>query len=194
MRLKLSLILFGIVTSLLVGCILFWPQSSSGAINSEPANYRSARQHRILTQKPSTTTTTTTIRATTTTRRFQAPPTIHTTISQKPIVPSVLPSNMRGAILHCISSYEGGYNTDTGNGFFWAYQFDSGTWNSNAAASGFGKYVGWAVRGHTPPPASAQDAVAWHTYGARGLQPWPTPNKYCHPPSPLPKERNPAFH
>lgn len=55
----------------------------------------------------------------------------------------------------------GNYATNTGNGYYGAWQFDQSTWNSN---------------GGTGNPADAspaqQDAIAQATWAARGNQPW----------------------
>ncbi len=56
----------------------------------------------------------------------------------------------------------GRYGTDTGNGYYGAYQFDLGTWHSlgyggNPAAAG----------------PSTQDAAAHQLQADRGWQPWP---------------------
>ncbi len=59
-----------------------------------------------------------------------------------------------------------GYTTNTGNGFYGAYQFTLTTWRSHAPD-------GWKdVLPSTAPP-SVQDAAAVHLYNARGWQPWP---------------------
>lgn len=78
---------------------------------------------------------------------------------------------LRAAVLACIRSYEqgsAGYATDTGNGFYGAYQFDMPTWRS----------VGGSGNPAHASPAE-QDDRAWALYLARGLQPWPTPAKRC---------------
>lgn len=77
----------------------------------------------------------------------------------------------RDVLLACIRSYEqggAGYATDTGNGFYGAYQFDLPTWRSVGGAG-------------NPAHASAaeQDARAWALYQSRGLAPWPTPARRC---------------
>lgn len=77
----------------------------------------------------------------------------------------------RDAILACIRSYEQGaegYATDTGNGYFGAYQFDLQTWRS---VGGSGNPA------HASP--TEQDARAWALYQSRGLAPWPTPARRC---------------
>ena len=62
-----------------------------------------------------------------------------------------------------LRSCEGSYTSNTGNGYYGAYQFDKRTW---------GKYGGYEVASEAPP--SVQDEKAWETYKARGWQPWPT--------------------
>jgi LysM repeat protein len=56
----------------------------------------------------------------------------------------------------------GNYATNTGNGYYGAYQYDLGTWAN---------YDGYA-RPDLAPPA-VQDAKAASTYAARGCSPWP---------------------
>jgi LysM repeat protein len=56
----------------------------------------------------------------------------------------------------------GNYATNTGNGYYGAYQYDLRTWNN---------YAGYA-RPDLAPPA-VQDAKAAETYAARGCSPWP---------------------
>lgn len=62
-----------------------------------------------------------------------------------------------------LRSCEGNFKSNTGNGYYGAYQFDKRTW---------GKYGGYEVASEAPP--SVQDEKAWETYKARGWQPWPT--------------------
>ena len=61
-----------------------------------------------------------------------------------------------------LRSCEGSYTSNTGNGYYGAYQFDKRTW---------GGYGGYAVASDAPP--SVQDEKAWQTYKARGWSPWP---------------------
>ena len=56
----------------------------------------------------------------------------------------------------------GNYATNTGNGYYGAYQYDIGTW---------GNYHGYA-RADLAPPA-VQDEKAAETYSRRGCSPWP---------------------
>ena len=62
-----------------------------------------------------------------------------------------------------LRSCEGSYISDTGNGYYGAYQFDKSTW------SNFGGYNNPAQA-----PADVQDQKAWETYKRRGWQPWPS--------------------
>ena len=62
-----------------------------------------------------------------------------------------------------LRSCEGNYKSNTGNGYYGAYQFDKRTW---------GKYGGYELA--SDAPADVQDEKAWQTYKARGWQPWPT--------------------
>jgi hypothetical protein len=83
----------------------------------------------------------------------------------------------RAVLLACIRSYEEnddpkkgpvGYASDTGNGYFGAYQFNLGTWLS----------VGGSGNPAHASPAE-QDERAWQLYLSRGLAPWPTPARRC---------------
>ena len=62
-----------------------------------------------------------------------------------------------------LRSCEGNYKSNTGNGYYGAYQFDKRTW---------GRYGGYGLA--SDAPADVQDEKAWQTYKARGWQPWPT--------------------
>jgi hypothetical protein len=70
------------------------------------------------------------------------------------------------ATLACIRRWESGgdYATNTGNGYYGAYQSDAGTW------AGYGGYERADLA-----PAAVQDAFAADLIAARGLAPWPTP-------------------
>lgn len=109
--------------------------------------------------------------------------------------PAVATGDMRSLILACIRSYEGAYSTNTGNGFYGAYQFTLETWGGERGPDGL-RHAGAVTRAgfgefaNTLPsdaPPHVQDAAAWQLYQERGLQPWPTPNRMCHPPNPRPK-------
>lgn len=62
-----------------------------------------------------------------------------------------------------LRSCEGSYSSNTGNGYYGAYQFDIGTW---------GGYKGYPHAAAAPP--KVQDEKAWETYQRRGWQPWPS--------------------
>lgn len=67
------------------------------------------------------------------------------------------------AALARLRSCEGSYSSNTGNGYYGAYQFDLGTW---------GGYGGYANASEAPP--AVQDQKAWETYQGRGWSPWPS--------------------
>lgn len=71
-----------------------------------------------------------------------------------------------GAALARLRSCEGAYTSNTGNGYYGAYQFNLGTWRSNAPA---------AYKDVLPSsaPPGVQDEAAANLYKARGWQPWP---------------------
>jgi resuscitation-promoting factor RpfA len=56
----------------------------------------------------------------------------------------------------------GNYRTNTGNGYFGAYQFNQATWNS----------LGYSGKPSDAPPA-VQDAAAQKLASERGFSPWP---------------------
>jgi len=58
----------------------------------------------------------------------------------------------------------GDYRIATGNGYYGAWQFDSGTWLAN----GGGRYARTANKA----PSWAQDHIMWKTHHDRGWSPW----------------------
>lgn len=68
-------------------------------------------------------------------------------------------------MLQQLRSCESGdnYGINTGNGYYGAYQFNQGTWNS----------VGGTGRPHQNPP-HVQDEMATRLYESRGWSPWPS--------------------
>jgi hypothetical protein len=94
-----------------------------------------------------------------------------------PAAPTVTPRSSASGVLACIRSYEQnddpkagptGYASDTGNGYYGAYQFDRQTWGS-VGGSGNPAHAS----------ASEQDMRAQMLYDRRGLAPWPTPAVMC---------------
>jgi hypothetical protein len=86
----------------------------------------------------------------------------------KPVQATTAPS---GGVLACIRRYEqgsAGYLTNTGNGYYGAYQFNLATWRS----------VGGTGYPHNAS-AAEQDKRASILLSRRGLSPWPTPNRLC---------------
>lgn len=71
-----------------------------------------------------------------------------------------------GAALGKLRSCEGAYTSNTGNGYYGAYQFNISTWKSNAPA-------GYKDTLPSSAPPSVQDEAAANLYRARGWQPWP---------------------
>lgn len=67
------------------------------------------------------------------------------------------------AALSRLRSCEGSYSSNTGNGYYGAYQFDVRTWN------GYGGYQNAAAA-----PPIVQDQKAQETYQRRGWNPWPS--------------------
>ncbi len=74
------------------------------------------------------------------------------------------PNASQGDVFARIRARESGgnYATNTGNGYYGAYQYDNGTW---------GNYHGYARADLAPP--SVQDEKAAETYSRRGCSPWP---------------------
>jgi hypothetical protein len=97
----------------------------------------------------------------------QGPTTTTVYVPDNSVANGPLPVDVSGT-LACIRSFEGDYDTDTGNGYAGAYQFDQETWES-VGGSG------------NPADASPdeQDARAAQLLEERGLAPWPTPSRRC---------------
>ncbi len=66
------------------------------------------------------------------------------------------------AVRQCESG--GNYATNTGNGYYGAYQFDAGTWRSVGGA----QYAPYASQA----PKVAQDHMAWTLWSRAGWGPW----------------------
>lgn len=71
------------------------------------------------------------------------------------------------AALALLRSCEGAYTSNTGNGYYGAYQFNLGTWRSNAPA-------GYENMLPNEAPPAVQDQAAANLYQRRGWQPWPS--------------------
>jgi hypothetical protein len=71
----------------------------------------------------------------------------------------------------CVKSHEGGWRSNTGNGFFGAFQFDAQTWLAN----GGGRFARYA---HMASPQQ-QLLVAYWTWRRRGWAPWPATSRMC---------------
>lgn len=85
---------------------------------------------------------------------------------QVEIVGSKMTNTFNGSFAEALArlrSCEGSYTSNTGNGYYGAYQYDVSTW---------GNYKGYKYA--SDAPASVQDERAWQTYQARGWQPWPS--------------------
>jgi uncharacterized protein YabE (DUF348 family) len=65
-----------------------------------------------------------------------------------------------------LRSCEGSYTSNTGNGYYGAYQYDIQTW---------GNYMGYPNAAVAPP--AVQDQKVWVTYQRRGWSPWPSCSK-----------------
>lgn len=71
------------------------------------------------------------------------------------------------AALARLRSCEGSYSSNTGNGYYGAYQFNLGTWRTNAPA-------GYQSTLPSDAPPAVQDQAAATLYQRRGWQPWPS--------------------
>ncbi len=69
----------------------------------------------------------------------------------------------------------GRYDAVNPAGYYGAYQFNQGTWDSVAKSSGRNDLVG--VNPAKASPAD-QDAMAFALYASRGAQPWPTCGRF----------------
>ncbi len=84
-----------------------------------------------------------------------------TTASSQPAVYGADTGDVFARIRKCESG--GNYATNTGNGYYGAYQFNMSTWRA---------YGGNGNPASASP--SEQDRVAANLYAKRGAQPWPT--------------------
>lgn len=71
-----------------------------------------------------------------------------------------------GAALASLRACEGSYTSNTGNGYYGAYQFALGTWRSNAPA-------GYKDVLPSNAPPAVQDQAASTLYQRSGWKPWP---------------------
>lgn len=93
------------------------------------------------------------------------PATPATSSDTQAYVPS---SSASGGAFAAIRACESGgnYATDTGNGFYGAYQFTQSTWDSVAPS-------GYAGTNPASAPPSVQDQAAATLYAQSGSSPWP---------------------
>ncbi len=87
-------------------------------------------------------------------------------IKQVEIVGTKMSTTFNGNFAEALArlrSCEGSYTSNTGNGYYGAYQYDLQTW---------GGYMGYPNAAAAPP--DVQDQKAWETYQRRGWQPWPS--------------------
>lgn len=93
----------------------------------------------------------------------------------KPVERTTAPQKPAGGVLACIRHYEsrGNYRAVSPSGKYRnAYQMDTDFWLT------YGGNPDLAGR-HEKASVAEQDAVAKRGLAARGLNPWPTPRKYC---------------
>jgi hypothetical protein len=76
------------------------------------------------------------------------------------------PAGTFAVALGKLRSCEGAYTSNTGNGYYGAYQFNLGTWQTNSPPGFEG------IRPDQAPPV-IQDQAATNLYKRRGWQPWP---------------------
>ena len=87
-------------------------------------------------------------------------------VKQVEVVGAKMSNTFSGSFAEALArlrSCEGSYTTNTGNGYYGAYQYDIQTW---------GGYMGYSNASLAPP--AVQDQKAWETYQRRGWQPWPS--------------------
>lgn len=92
--------------------------------------------------------------------------------SKVPVVakttPTVAPLSLQDGMLKLRQCESGGnYATNTGNGYYGAYQYDLQTW---------GNFMGYTRPDLAPP--DIQDAKFLETYNRRGKSPWPSCGRY----------------
>lgn len=89
-----------------------------------------------------------------------------TTVAQT--TPTVAPLSLQDGMLKLRQCESGGnYATNTGNGYYGAYQYDLQTW---------GNFMGYTRPDLAPP--DVQDAKFLETYNRRGKSPWPSCGRY----------------
>ncbi|HPW48178.1 MAG TPA: transglycosylase family protein, partial [Candidatus Saccharibacteria bacterium] len=71
------------------------------------------------------------------------------------------------AALARLRSCEGAYTSNTGNGYYGAYQFNLGSWRANAPA-------GYENMLPSQAPSAVQDQAAATYYKKSGWRPWPS--------------------
>lgn len=71
----------------------------------------------------------------------------------------------------CTTQIESGgnYATNTGNGYYGAWQFNQNTWKGAVSRAGYPQYAGTTANN---APQEVQDAAAQQLYNERGNQPW----------------------